>query len=157
MSNKEMILLSCFVVFFSRLYKCTCIQLSRVKGKKSFTPNVKCPLQESPDMQRSHKDPEDQGDKGYGSRDTSTTTSTSGSISNGSICGESECMVPFQTESDGRARHVLSKASLPLASTQLDSEVVAEQYQSRTSDNKDREDMKNKVHTILAEINNNNC
>lgn len=107
-------------------------------------------------MQRSHKDPEDQGDGGYGSHDTSTTTSPSGSISTGCICGESECMVPFQTESDGGARHVLSKDSLPYAPNQLHLEVVLEQHQSRTSDNKDREDMKNKVHTILTEHNNNN-
>ena len=142
------------LLFFSRLYKR--IQPSRVKGKKSFTPNMKSPLQESPDMQRSHKDPEDQGDKGYGSHDMSITTSPSGSISNGSICGESECVVPFQTESDGGARHVLSKATLPFAPTLFHSEDVFEQYQSRTSDNKDREDMKDKVHTILAEVNNNN-
>ena len=106
--------------------------------------------------QHSHKDPKDQGDRGCGSHDTSTTTSPSGSISSGCICGESECMVPFQTESDGGAQHVLSKGSLPFPPTQFNSEVVLEQYQSRTLDNKDREDMKNKVHTILTEVNNNN-
>jgi hypothetical protein len=116
-------------------------------------PAVEYQPQESLHMQHSYKDPdnnsEDQGDdEEYGSSDPPTTsTSPDGSISDRSDCN---VMTPLQTVPDGGARHVpvLSKGVLPFPPTQFDSEVVREQHESRTSDNRDREDMKNKVHTL---------
>lgn len=150
-----------FLLFFFRVYLVyRHSKLSRETQEiMDFPPpNVEYPLQESPDMQQSHKDLSDsaegQADGGYGSGDTPTTISPA--ESSDYIIGRSDCMVPSQTESslpDGGARHVLS-ASLPIAPNQLHLEDVLQQYQSRTLDNKDSEDMDNKVNNFASEDNN---
>jgi hypothetical protein len=132
-----------------------------VKGKTSFPlPNVESPLQESPDVQHSHKDQaankvEDQGDGGYGSGETPTTISPAEST--GCISYGSECTVSIHAESGlpgGETRVHASKDTLPFASTQLGPQALLEQLQLRTLDNKDSEDMDNKVHEFMTENNN---
>ena len=143
------------------MYLCRHRQSGRVKESMDFPPpNVEYPLQESPDMQQSHKDlsnnAEGQADGGYGSGDTPTTISPAESA--GSISYGSEYTVPIYAESGppAGASRVHVPSTLPFAPTQFSSELVLDQLQSRTSDNKDREDMDKKVHTILTEVNNNN-
>ena len=142
---------------------CKRVQFCRVKEKKDFLPTVESPLQESPENQRVHKDPsdkaEDQSDEGCGSGETTATTSLSESSEIvSSISGGSECTTSIQTESGllgGEIHvHVPSKDILPFKSRQLDAQLLIEQIQSRTSDNRDREDRDNKVHTFMTEDNN---
>ena len=138
------------------------VQLSHVK-EKDFLPTVESPLQESPENQRFHMDPgnnaKDRSDEGCGSGETTATTSLSDHESAeiaSSISGGSECTVSFHPESGlpGGETHIPSKDILPLNYSQLSAPCVLEQHQLRTSDNKDREDMVNKVHTFMTEDNN---
>ena len=138
-------------LFFSRIYLARKhVQRSRVKEERDLSPTVEYPLQESPASRRSSTDPgddaEDQGDGGYVSAATPTTTSLSGSISGASACTESG-------PPDGKTR-IQIHSTLPFTSTQLRPELVHEQYQSRTADNRDSEDMDNKVHKFMTENNN---
>lgn len=93
------------------------------------------------------------------SGETTTTTSVSESVEiASSISGGSDYTVSFHPESGppgGETHvHVPSKDILPFKSRQLDAQLLIEQIQSRTSDNRDREDMDNKVHTFMTEDNN---
>ena len=118
-----------------------------------LTPNVECPQQESSEKDSSNNTG-DLGDGGYGTSDTPTTISRSESA--GSISDRSERTVSIHSELGlpGGATGIPSKGILPLTSTQLEPEVVLQQYQSRTSDNKNSEDMDNKVHMFVSEDNN---
>lgn len=128
-------------------------QSGRVKESRDFPPpNMEHPLQESPDMQQSHKDlgdnamAEGQADGGY-----ETSTNMSPAESSGCISYGSECTVPINAESGppGNESRVYVPSTLPFAPTQFSSELVLDQLQSRTLDNKDKYDMDNKVDTIL--------
>ena len=132
---------------------------SHVKEKKDFTLNVEFPLQESPDNQHFHKDlgnnAENQGDGGYGSGETPTTISLSESAETASsISGGSECTVSACAEAGPQGGKTHIPSTLPLKCIQIGAQHALEQYQSRTSDNRDKDDMENKVHTFTAEDNN---
>ncbi len=116
----------------------------------TLPPNVKCPLQESRNVQQAHKDPsnsaKDQGDGGYGSSDSPTTISPAEST--GCISCGSECTVSIQAESGlpgGETRVHASKDTLPFTTSQLEPQLLVEQLQLKTSDNKDSEDMEIKL------------
>ena len=124
---------------------------------------MESPLQESPENQRVHKDPsnkaEDQSDEGCGSGETTATTSLSESAEIvSSTSGESECTASIHSESGltgGETHvHVPSKDILPFKPAHLDAQLLLEQHQSRTSDNKEREDRDNKVRAFMTEDNN---
>ncbi len=138
-----------FLLLFSRVCLCKhkCRQRSHMKKTMAF------PLPAVEYHDDNTEDQDDDDEESGSSDPPTTTTSPDGSISDRS---DDNVMIPLQTVPDGEARHVpvLSRDALPFRLNQFDSEVVREQHESRTSDNRDREDMKNKVHTFLTEPNN---
>ena len=90
-----------------------------------------------------------------GETTTATSVSVAESVETGSsISGGSECTVSIRPESGPPGGETHIPTNLPLKYSRLSPQCVLEKIQSRTSDNKDREDMDNKVHTLLAEDNN---
>lgn len=127
------------------------VQLGCVKKREDFPTNMTSPL---PETQLFHVDPgngaEDHSDRGY---ETTATVSLSSSTSN-----EIESMASIHLESGqpgGHSEaHVPSRNILPFNPTQFDTQQVVDQLQSRVSDNRDREDARNKVNEFVAEDNN---
>ena len=97
----------------------------------------------------------DQSDEGSGR--TTATASISGSDgTTSSLYDESVETVPLQAQSGqtGNGTFLLSKGALPLNPNQLSADQLCENTESRTTDNKDKEDMENKVHAYMAQHNN---
>ena len=94
----------------------------------------------------------DQSDGGSHSSESTMTTSVpdSDAVSSTMAIDQPEQIVASQAESGqpGGASCLPSRKTLPLICTQLGADLVHEQYDSRTSDNKDKEDMDDKVHKI---------
>ena len=128
-------------------------QSGHVKETMDFPLNVERPQQETSEKDFGNN-PEDLGDGGYVTSDTPTTISHSESA--GCISDGSECTVSIHSELGipGGATGIPSKGILPLTSTQLEPEIVLQQYQLRTSDNEKSKDMDNKVNTFVSEDNN---